>query len=176
MLRNLGAAIHCFELLMRALFLRSSLITIDCARPDFTPSRFEMRAAKRVMGSFRNGGHLAQEVVCPSASTPAQISKFRFQKHKNKPERKFRRLTDRLHLVDASELLVDRCELRFKLAGSHAIDWTLPKRRWSPWARTQPFPAAPPGTLSILSHASNTHGFPRPCVKHSSGAGVVPRF
>jgi len=35
MLRNLGAAIHCFEQLMHAIFLGSSLTTIDCKRSEF---------------------------------------------------------------------------------------------------------------------------------------------
>jgi hypothetical protein len=40
MLRNLGAPIHCFGQLMRAIFLRSSLMTMNASARDFAPSRF----------------------------------------------------------------------------------------------------------------------------------------
>ena len=45
MLRNLGAPIHYFEQLMRAIFLRSSLIN-DCERSEFSTGEFIMRGVR----------------------------------------------------------------------------------------------------------------------------------
>jgi hypothetical protein len=41
MLRNLGTSIHCFGQLMRAIFLRSSLITTTESAQSLAPSRFD---------------------------------------------------------------------------------------------------------------------------------------
>jgi hypothetical protein len=46
MLRNLGAPIHCFEQSMRAIFLGSSLTTIDCERTEF--NAIEILSASRL--------------------------------------------------------------------------------------------------------------------------------
>jgi hypothetical protein len=56
MLRNLGAPIHCFGQLMRANFLRSSLITTTASDQNFAPSRFD-----KPRGPVRYGGHPATE-------------------------------------------------------------------------------------------------------------------
>jgi hypothetical protein len=53
MLRNLGAPIHCFEQLMRAFFLRSSLITTTESAHDLAPSTFEIRRGQASYGVIR---------------------------------------------------------------------------------------------------------------------------
>jgi hypothetical protein len=47
------------------------------------------------MGSSRNGGHIAQKVICPSGYTLAKNSKFRFQKIKNGSEKNLVALSSR---------------------------------------------------------------------------------
>jgi Transposase IS116/IS110/IS902 family len=48
--RNLGASIHCFGQLMRAIFLRSSLITTTASAQNFAPSRFDLRRGQARYG------------------------------------------------------------------------------------------------------------------------------
>jgi hypothetical protein len=50
MLRNLGAPIHCFEQLMRAIILGSSLITIDCERSEFNAIKIRDALGKASYG------------------------------------------------------------------------------------------------------------------------------
>jgi hypothetical protein len=68
MLRNLGTPIHYFEQLMRAIFLRSSLIASDGERSEFGAIGVSISlAAQRDMGSFRlTRAHFPkkQKIVC----------------------------------------------------------------------------------------------------------------
>jgi hypothetical protein len=69
MLRNLGTPIQCFGQLMRAIFLGSSLITTT-ARGEFRIIESIYVATKRLMGSSRDGGRMAQKVIF---AAPAQL-------------------------------------------------------------------------------------------------------
>jgi len=50
MLRNLGAPIHCFGQLTRAVFLRSSLITPTANAQNLAPSKVNVRRARTSYG------------------------------------------------------------------------------------------------------------------------------
>jgi hypothetical protein len=50
MLRNLGTPIHCFVQLMRAIFLGSSLTTIDCERSEFNAIKIRDAPGKASYG------------------------------------------------------------------------------------------------------------------------------
>src|SRR5580658_5422417 len=68
MLRNLGTPIHCFKQLMRAIFLRSSLITRAASTQNLAPSRFATLRPRRAMGSWKwrapcAKGHMMRSLV-----------------------------------------------------------------------------------------------------------------
>src|SRR6266403_163458 len=65
MLRNLGTPIHCFEQLMRAIFLRSSLITTTASAQNLAPSRFDIPRGLATYGVFpKRRAHRAKGHMC----------------------------------------------------------------------------------------------------------------
>src|SRR6266403_2805211 len=90
MLRNLGASVHCFGQLMRAIFLRSSLITRRRALRTLHHRDSINDAAQVDMGSSRSGGHIVRHVTCHRACALAQISKLDSKKKTKRSREKSR--------------------------------------------------------------------------------------